>query len=200
MKLSSRRELLEQSEVELERIRENLLVENPDFLNKFKEKDFFTKQFKEKGKKPSKGFDYERYGHYIYDPDISEIDYESLRKKDSTLPKKDPRTLPIFKDYPWAIEPYMKWLYFSNELGSFANRQNLYYGSKNSKARELLMKKLDPRLLSKSQRIETNPQFNINKLKDELPDSFYQLVSNKEKWSVVIRYLIGKFLWSMQED
>jgi hypothetical protein len=179
MKLSSRKELLKEAELELEKIREASF----------------------KSPKMRKGVDYEKYGHYIYDPDISQIDYEELRKKDPTLPKEDPRGWKIFRDETlWSMEPYVKWLYFSDELGSYASRKNLYYGAENSNVRKQLMKRLDPLLLTKKQRMETDPVYNIIKLRNELPKSFIELVSNKNKWGVVVRYLLGKLLYAMQED
>jgi hypothetical protein len=175
MNLSSRSELLKASEIELQKIRKSL-----------SESD-----------KMRKGIDYEKYGGYIYDPDISNFDWEELRKKDPTLPKKDPRKS---YEHEWTIEPYIKWLYFSNELGSYVNRRNLYYGADNPKDREKLMKRLDPLLLTKKQRIETDPVFNITQLKNELPKTFVELMSDKKKWGVSVRYLLGKLLYAMQED
>ena len=182
MKLSSRKELLKEAEIELEKIRESSI-------------------FKSQRAQMRKGTDYEKYGQYIYDPDISQIDYEKLKEKDPTLPKSDPRGWKIFRDETlWAMEPYVKWLYFSDELGSYINRKNLYYGVENSNVRTQLMKRLDPHLLTKKQRIESSPSLNIIELKNQLPKSFIELVSNKNKWGVVVRYLLGKLLFAMQED
>jgi hypothetical protein len=201
MKLSSRKELLQEAEIELSKIKESFIKENPEFMDKFRKKDFFTSivsdKEKEDKKSPVKGIDYERWGEYIFDPDISQIDYKKLRKKDPTLPKEDPRNLKIFKEYPFAMEPFKKWLYFSDEYGSFAKRQNLLNGSKNSKQREELIKKLFPQLLTKRQSFSTDKYFNIYKLRDELPKDFVDLIGNKEKWGIIVRYLLAKFLYAI---
>jgi hypothetical protein len=176
MKISSRKQLLKEADIELKKIQE-LTFSKPKMV---------------------KGADYEKWGDLIYDPDISQIDYEELRKKDPTLPKEDPRGWPIFWDETlWGMEPYIKWLYFSDEFGSYAKRKNFYYGAENSKIRAELLKKLDPSRLTKQQKQQSSVFFNTPELKKKLPKTFIELVSNKDKWSISIRYILAKFLDSI---
>jgi hypothetical protein len=176
MKLSSRKQLLKEADIELKKIKELTFS----------------------GPRMRKGVDYEKWDDLIYDPDISQIDYEELRKKDPTLPKEDPRGWEIFWDETlWGMEPYIKWLYFSDELGSYAKRKNFYYGADNSNVRKELIKKLDPSGLTKKQKQQVSKFFNTPDLKKKLPKSFIELVSNKDKWSIVIRFILAKFLDSL---
>ena len=80
-------------------------------------KDLFTKSLlekEEKVKQPVKGIDYDRYGSYIPDPDVSHYDYKKLREKDRTLPVNDPRTTGVQSEYGFSLNPLQKWLYFSD--------------------------------------------------------------------------------------
>lgn len=179
MKLSSRKELIKEAELELEKIRE-LTFKKP---------------------KMTRGGQYDRWGDLIYDPDISEIDYEELKRKDPTLPKKDPRGWKIFWDETlWRFPQYMKWLYFSDELGSYANREKLYLGAYGENARKQLMKKLDPTLLTQKQKQQSSPLFNTPELKKQMPKTFIELVSDKKKWNVVVRYFLASILDAMNKD
>lgn len=136
MKLSSRQKLLEEADAELKKIRRsvgaNLMSEGFwDILKSLKGKSFFPIETEEDilnkklekiknspfGKPPYAN----RWGEKVFDPDISYFDYDEMRRKDPTLPKLDPRIQGRFVS-KFDMNPALKWLYFSDDFGSYAER------------------------------------------------------------------------------
>ena len=159
--------------------------------------DFFTRSYfrrrKVKYLLPRKGIDYERWGRYIFDPDVSQIDYNKLRENDHTLPKVDPRTLEPYSLGHYEMEPSRKWLYFSDDLGSFEKRRDLLRMKGYSVKKERIMKKVNPDLLRTSQRYETDYYFNIDRLNQQVPEMIYDLKIVSLLF-VPFRYMIGVIL------
>jgi hypothetical protein len=72
-----------------------------------------------------------RWGEDIYDPDISGISWKIRRRKDPTLPKYDPRESRN-GGYRYDLSPLEKWLYFSDDFGSYAERKTHYADQENN--------------------------------------------------------------------
>jgi hypothetical protein len=144
-----------------------------------------------------KGVDHDRWGTYIYDPDISFIDYVQLKEKDDTLPEIDPRIQVQYKSLQYSLDPHVKWLYFSNEYGSFAKRKMILDSDTKSTRTTKIMRKVYPELLTRRQSIESDKHFNIYDLKNQLPTSFIHLLTDRTKWSILTRYVIGRVFYSI---
>lgn len=136
MKLSSRKKLLEDADIELKKIRDNIannVISEGfwDTLKSLKGKSFFPiitdddiekKEIDRIKSSPYNKPPYaNRWGEKVFDPDISYFDYEELRRKDPTLPKLDPRIKGRFVG-EFDMVPALKWLYFSDDFGSYAER------------------------------------------------------------------------------
>jgi hypothetical protein len=161
-------------------------------------KDLFTKSLvekEEKVKQPVKGVDYDRYGSYIPDPDVSHYDYKKLREKDRTLPVNDPRTTGDQAYYGFSLDPLQKWLYFSDYLGSYERRKRILTDDRYSTERMIIWRKYSPSTLTKRQSFESDKYFNIYELERQLPNNLVDLLLHKEKWGILIRYLLGRFLY-----
>ncbi len=106
-----------------------------------------------------RGINFHRWGDAIYDPDVSSICYYKRRRADKTLPFFDPRDSK-WVDY-WELTPYEKWLYFSDELGSYERRKEFFNLNDGSKERLALEKRLNPNLLPAEFHAKLHPQVNL---------------------------------------
>lgn len=148
MKLSSRKQLLFESELVIQKIRKKIKED-------LKLKDF------------------------DFDKDVSTYDWEEMRKKDPTLPEKDPRYWyreGFFgeKKIPrkWEMSELLKWVYFSDDFGSYLKRSQM---ADDPKMNIELRKKLFPHTI------------------DNLPPSYLGLIGNKKDFKSLL-LLIGKIL------
>jgi hypothetical protein len=154
MKLSSRKELLSESEFELQKIRKKIYEESK-----------------------LKKVDYSKMG--IWSP---EYDWEKLRKKDPTLPKIDPRYWykeGFFGTKKIPIDSFIfgdmqKWLYFSDDLGSYLKRSAMIKKG-DKKFDEELRNIIYPKTIEK------------------LPSSYLELIQLKRGFSSILS-LLGKIL------
>ena len=126
--------------------------------------------FRPLGYGPSKhGIHYERWGEWIYDPEVFSYSWPDLRSSDPTLPKHDPRDMywPGRLRHPtdgaryWELAPYVKWLYFSNEHGSYAKRLELFNSATDTQERIKLEQRLNPGLLPDDVLATFNQQRNV---------------------------------------
>lgn len=154
MKLSSRKELLSESEFELQKIRKKI------------HEDYNLKKF-----------DYDDM--YLFDP---KYDWKELRKKDPTLPEIDPRywykegffgtkKIPI---QSFSMGNMTKWLYFSDDLGSYLKRSAMIKDG-DKKFSEELRSVVYPKTIEK------------------LPSSFLELIQLKKGYASILS-LLGKIL------
>ncbi len=90
------------------------------------------------------GVNYERWGDLIYDPDVESINYQKRRENDPTLPIYDPRDSKDNRLGYHELAPYMKWLFFSDERGSYKNRWEFFNSDHDSPERKELEKRLNP--------------------------------------------------------
>jgi len=190
MKLSSRKNLLIEADDELNNIRKSIKKENInegfwDIIKSLQGKSFFPIKSDEDvareeaererereeriknspyGKPPYA----KRWGEKVYDPDISYFDYEEMRKKDPTLPKVDPRVIGRFKT-EFDMGPALKWLYFSEDFGSYENR----------------LKKLG----TPESREKLYPGYWPN-LMEKLPDDIMTILNDKQKYGSLIKDII----------
>lgn len=186
MKLSSRKKLLKEADDELKSIRADIFLKKNlsesffremwDYIKSIQGKSFFpidsdTKKTitKKKDTVFSKPPYANRWGEKIWDPDISEFDYEEMRRKDPTLPKYDPRFFGAFSLGTFDLEPAIKWLYFSDDFGSFAERV------KHPTDPEAMLKKY--------------PGYYPN-LMNKLPNDLMTVLNNKSKYEKTIGDLI----------
>lgn len=183
--MSTRKKLLEEADIELNRIRREI-HRNDKISEGFWEKikslrgksfvplDWYEKKQereKEKLKKYSKPPFANRWGEKISDPDISWQDYEEMRRIDPTLPKYDPREYNGLKQR-YALQPWRKWLYFSEDYGSYEER---------------LKRAGSPEFLSK-----LYPGYWPDKL-NELPKDAMEIFDNKKEYES----LIAKIFWTL---
>jgi hypothetical protein len=106
-----------------------------------------------------RGINFHRWGEAIYDPDVSSVCYYERRRADKTLPFFDPRDSK-WANY-WELTPYEKWLYFSDELGSYERRKEFFNLNDGSKERLALEKRLNPNLLPVEFHAKLHPQVNL---------------------------------------
>lgn len=183
MKISSRKKLLEDADIELKKIRDNIKVNLMseglwDILKSLKGKSFFPiitdddiekKEIDRINNSPYNKPPYaNRWGEKVLDPDISYFDYDEMRRKDPTLPKLDPRLRGRFLG-EFDMSPARKWLYFSQDFGSYANR---------------LEKMVDPDALKKKY-----PGYWPD-LMNKMPDDIMTVLNNKGKYRGIIEDII----------
>ena len=157
--------------------------------------------------KVKEGVDYNRWGEFILDPDVSHYDYFELRRMDPTLPKSDPRGPNSFGDTTvlTCMEPYRKWLYFSTDLGSYKKRCEMYYGygSHDSNKRPRLLKKLDTTLLTDTEkeildkrRVQASTYFNYIELEEQIESKSNENQFAPSLIALKVRHRAGKILFS----
>lgn len=150
--ISSRKKLLKESNKELRVIKNKLTsVSESKTSNKFDRPPYSN-----------------RWGDMVFDPDISKFDYDEMRKKDPTLPEYDPRYFGKFT-VNFDLGPAQKWLYFSDDLGSYAERLKKVT---TSDARKYIYPGYYPDLL------------------DKLPNDIVTILNNKSKYKGIIGRLI----------
>lgn len=157
--------------------------------------------------KVKEGVDYNRWGEFIFDPDVSRYDYFELRRMDPTLPKSDPRGPNIFGDTKAlrTMSPEMKWLHFSDELGSYEKRQKMYFGDsvRDRQKRDRLLRKLDPdkltemeREILRRRRVESSRYFNYIALDEQLSTRSDVESHTPTLFLLKYRHRIGRILHS----
>jgi hypothetical protein len=153
------------------------------------------------------GIDYNRWGEFILDPDVSKYDYYALRRRDPTLPKSDPRSPNVFGDTNALLymEPYWKWLYFSSDYGTYEKRCQIYYGYGNYDAqkRQKLIKQLDPSILTEKEqetlrirRVKSSTYFNYLDLGEQIAAEAQNKSSQGSLLFLKVRYRVAKVVQS----
>ena len=153
------------------------------------------------------GIDYNRWGEFVLDPDVSRFDYYELRRRDSTLPKSDPRDPNVFGDTNALLymEPYWKWLYFSSDFGTYEKRCQIYYGYGNYDAqkRQKLLRQLDPSLLTEKEqetlrirRVKSSTYFNYLDLGEQIAAEAQNKSSQGSLLFLKVRYRVAKVVQS----